>query len=80
MLNEGQWRALPDLVRRRDLLAVGLNDELLRAVTVVVESAAEIPKLKPRTIAAIRPQRTDGKRAKLYYFKATVEPFRGRGA
>ncbi len=53
-------------------MALGLNEKLLAACTVVVNSAADIDRLPPRTIAAIRLERPDGKRTKLLYFARTV--------
>lgn len=62
-----------ELLRRREVMALGLSEKLLAACTVVVASAADIDKLPPRTIAAIRLERRDGKRAKLLYFARTVQ-------
>lgn len=75
-MTDTEWKRLPDLLRRRDVLALGVDAQLLDAVVVEVKAAAEVATLPDRTIAAIRPARTDGKRAKLFYFKRTVEPFR----
>lgn len=64
-----------ELLRRRDVLALGISADLLKAVVREVASASELPKLPPRTIAAIRPARADGKRAKLLYFASTLRVF-----
>lgn len=67
--------ATPELLRRRELLALGLDAKLIAACTVVVNSAAELDTLPPRTLAAIRLERTDGKRCRLLYFARTVRVF-----
>jgi hypothetical protein len=65
----------PELLRRRDVLRLGISEELLKAVVRVVGDARELAKLPPRTIAAIRPTRSDGKRARLLYFASTLRVF-----
>ncbi len=75
-MTDTEWKQLPDLLRRREVLALGVNAKLLDAVAVVVQGAEDVATLPARTIAAIRPARADGRRAKLFYFKRTVEPFR----
>jgi hypothetical protein len=70
-----QFNALPELVRRREVLALGIDEKLLDVVARIVDSAAEVPALPPRTIAAIRPTRNDGKRARLFYFTRTLSAF-----
>jgi hypothetical protein len=67
------------LLRRREVMALGLNAKLLAACTVVVNSAADLDKLPARTIAAIRLERPDGKRTKLLYFASTVAVFVPKG-
>lgn len=74
-MNIDQWNQLPDLLRRRDVLALGISKELLAAATAIVQSGDQVPALPARTIAAIRPERKDGKRARLLYFKRTVGVF-----
>lgn len=73
-----EWKRLPDLLRRRDVLALGIPDEVLAAVCVEVQDGAEVAGLPPRTIACIRPMSADGRPLRRFYFKQTVAAFRAR--
>ena len=72
MMTPTQWKALGEWVRRRHVLAVGIGTETLDAVTQEVKSPDDVDKLPARTIAAMRLVRTDGRRARLLFFKRTV--------
>jgi hypothetical protein len=73
MMTPAQWKALGEWVRRRHVLAVGIGTETLDAVTQEIKSPDEVNGNWPaRTIAAMRLQRTDGRRSRLLFFKRTV--------
>lgn len=74
-MSPDEWNRLPPLIRRRHLLAIGLSSRVLDAIAEVVKDEAEARRLPPRTIAAIQMGSSGGRRTRLLYLKATVNPF-----
>ncbi len=54
MITAGEWRALPPLVRRGDVIAVGIKRDVLAEVVVVVESEAALDAIPYGRIAGVR--------------------------
>ena len=76
MMTRTQWMALPEMLRRRDVLVLLQWDErTLEALTREVQSAGDLQALPARTIAAIRPSQPNGEPGRRFYFKSTLEPF-----
>ena len=75
-----QWKALPPLVRRKDVLAVGIDGHALSDLVVVVTGPEQ--RVPFRKIAAMRGLRgRAGKRngaGRMLFVKATVSVLLGR--
>lgn len=78
MMRPDQWKALGEWVRRRHVLAVGIGPDTLDAVTQEVKTADEAERVPARTIAALRLQRTDGRRSYRLFFKRSVSVLLGK--
>ncbi len=49
-----EWKNLPELIRRCEVVAVGIKRDLLPEVTVVVASAEDIDSVPYGRVAAVR--------------------------
>lgn len=73
-----QWKALGEWVRRRHVLAMGIDEKTLDAVTQEVKNGEEAERVPARTIAAMRLQRTDGRKTYRLFFKRSVSVLLGK--
>jgi hypothetical protein len=72
MMSVNEWKALGQWVRMRHLTGLGITSKTLAAMSREVDSAAAAEELPPRTVAALRLPRTDGRRARRLYLKKSV--------
>lgn len=63
-----QWKALEPLVRRSDVVRVGIKEHVLNDITVVVTSTEELDQVPPGKVAAWKL----GAGGEMKFVKATV--------